>query len=226
MYMRHVFNREDKSVESLDSLLMYMMISTVVGARLGHCLFYDPGYYLSNPLEIIKVWKGGLASHGGAIGILIGMYLYTRKQENQPYLWLLDRIAVPIALAGTLIRLGNFFNSEIIGVPTRKSWGIVFTRVDSFPRHPAQLYESVSYLLIFLFLHQVYRKFGDATPRGLLLGLFLILIFAARFFIEFVKVRQAAFGDALPLSMGQLLSIPAVLAGILLLIRARKNMEG
>lgn len=225
MYMRYVFKREDKPVESLDTLLMYMMISTIVGARLGHCLFYDPGYYLSNPLEIIKVWRGGLASHGGAIGILFGMYLYARKHDTQPYLWLLDRVVVPIALAGTLIRLGNFFNSEILGVPTEKSWGVVFTRVDALPRHPAQLYESISYLLIFLFLHQVYRKFGATTPRGLLLGLFLILIFTARFFIEFVKVRQAAFGDALPLSMGQLLSIPAVIAGIVLLIRSRKTTE-
>ncbi len=225
MYMRYVFKREDKPVESLDSLLMYMMVSTVVGARLGHCLFYDPGYYLSNPLEIIKVWHGGLASHGGAIGIFIGLYLYARKQENQPYLWLLDRVAAPAALAGSLIRLGNLFNSEILGVPTEKPWGVVFTRVDSFPRHPAQLYESVSYLLIFLFLNQVYRKYGDTTPRGLLLGLFLIFIFATRFFIEFVKVRQAAFGEALPLSMGQLLSIPAVIAGIYFLIRSNNSVE-
>lgn len=225
LYMRYVFVRENRPVASLDSLLMYMMISTVVGARLGHCLFYDPGYYLSNPIEIIKVWRGGLASHGGAIGILIGMYMYAKKQANQPYLWLLDRVVVPIALAGSLIRLGNLFNSEILGVPTEKPWAIVFTRVDDLPRHPAQLYESVSYLFIFLFLNLVYRKLGEKTPRGLLLGLFLVLVFSARFLIEFVKVRQAAFGEALPLSIGQLLSIPAVLAGLFFLIRARKQPQ-
>ena len=223
LYMRYVFERENKRVESLDTLLLYMMVSTIVGARLGHCLFYEPDYYLSNPIEILKVWRGGLASHGGAIGILTGMYLYSKKQRNQPYLWILDRVVVPISLAGCLIRLGNLFNSEILGVETDKPWAIIFARVDELPRHPAQLYESFSYLLIFVFLNFTYRKLGDKTPRGLLLGLFLVLVFTARFLIEFVKVRQAAFGDALPLSMGQILSIPAVIAGLVLLMRARKK---
>ncbi|MFK7846765.1 MAG: prolipoprotein diacylglyceryl transferase [Rhodothermales bacterium] len=225
LYMRYVFVREHKKVESLDSLLFYMMISTIVGARLGHCLFYDPGYYLSNPIEILKVWRGGLASHGGAIGILTGMYFYSRKQRKQPYLWLLDRVVVPIALAGSLIRLGNLFNSEILGIPTEKPWAIIFARVDEFARHPAQLYESISYLIIFGCLHFIYKRLGDRTPNGLLLGLFLVLVFSARFFIEFVKVRQAAFSDVLPLSMGQLLSIPAVIAGVILLIRALNKMK-
>ena len=225
LYMRYVFVREKKPVANLDSLLVYMMISTIIGARLGHCLFYDPGYYLSNPLEIFKVWRGGLASHGAAIGIFTGIYLYTKRHGDQPYLWLLDRMAVPVSLAGCLIRLGNFFNSEILGMPTDKPWAVVFARVDDFARHPAQLYESVSYLLIFVLLSLTYRKLGERTPGGLLLGLFLILVFAARFFIEFVKVRQAAFGEALPLSVGQLLSIPAIIAGVVLLIRARKHFE-
>lgn len=220
LYMRYVFQRENKPVESLDSLLIYMMVSTIVGARLGHCLFYEPGYYLSNPIEILKVWRGGLASHGAAIGILTGMYLYSKKQRKQPYLWLIDRVVIPISLAGCLIRLGNFFNSEIIGIPTEKSWGVVFTRIDNLARHPAQLYESVSYLLIFLFLNATYRRLGEKTPRGLMLGLFLVLVFTARFLIEIVKVRQAAFAEGLPLSMGQLLSIPAVLAGMFLLYSA------
>ncbi len=226
LYMRYVFEREKKSVADLDSLLVYMMISTIIGARLGHCLFYDPGYYLSNPVEIIKVWRGGLASHGGAIGILTGLYLYSKKHKSQPYLWLLDRVVVPISLAGCLIRLGNLFNSEILGVPTDKPWAVVFARIDDLPRHPAQLYESASYLLIFVLLNFTYRKFGKSTPRGLLLGLFLVLIFTARFLIEFVKVRQAAFGEALPFSMGQLLSIPAVIAGLVLLFRAKKHLQG
>lgn len=225
IYMRYIFEREKKSVADLDSLLIYMMISTIVGARLGHCLFYDPGYYLSNPLEIIKVWRGGLASHGGAIGIFTGLYLYSKKHQDQPYLWLLDRVAVPVPLAGFLIRLGNLFNSEILGVPTDKPWAIVFARIDNLPRHPAQLYESLSYLAIFVFLNLTYRKFGDRTPPGLLVGLFLVLVFAARFFIEFVKVRQAVFGEFMPLSMGQLLSIPAIIAGIVLLMRAKNHFN-
>ena len=224
LYMRRVYVRERKSVADLDSLLIYMMISTIVGARLGHCLFYDPGYYLSNPLEIIKVWRGGLASHGGAIGIFTGLYLYSRKHPDQPYLWLLDRVAVPVPLAGFFIRLGNLFNSEILGIPTDKPWAIVFARIDELPRHPAQLYESISYLLIFVLLNLTYRKFGERTPPGLLVGLFLVLVFTARFIIEFVKVRQADFGIFLPLSVGQLLSIPAIIAGVILLIRAKKNV--
>ncbi|MEM8487600.1 MAG: prolipoprotein diacylglyceryl transferase [Bacteroidota bacterium] len=223
LYMRYVYDRERKPVAELDNLLLYMMISTIVGARLGHCLFYEPAYYLSNPVEILKVWRGGLASHGGAIGILTGMYLYSKSRRNQPYLWLLDRIVVPISLAGCLIRLGNFFNSEILGVPTEKSWGVIFARIDELPRHPAQLYESICYLLIFIVLHKTYSKYGKDTPRGMLLGLFLILVFSARFLVEFVKVRQAAFAEGLPLSMGQLLSIPAVIAGVVLLVRSQKQ---
>jgi prolipoprotein diacylglyceryl transferase len=206
----------------VDNLLLVMMVSTIVGARLGHFLFYDPAFYLSHPFEILKVWKGGLASHGGLLGILIGLWIYSRKRPSQPYLWLLDRIAVPTALAGSFIRIGNFFNSEIIGEPTSLPWAIVFDRVDPFPRHPAQLYESVCYLVIFGILWRVYWRRRQETPRGLLLGLFLVLVFSARFLIEFVKVHQAAYGMGFPLSVGQLLSIPAVVAGVLLLIRAAR----
>lgn len=221
--MRWIFRREGKPEADLDPLLLYMMLGTVIGARLGHVLFYDPVYYLTNPLDIPAVWKGGLASHGGAIGILIALYYYARKRRNQPYLWVVDRIVIPTALAGCFIRLANLFNSEIIGVPTEKAWGFVFSRIDQQPRHPAQLYESASYLVIFMILMWVYRKMGDKTPNGLLLGLFLVMIFTARFLIEFVKERQAAFGDILPLSMGQLLSIPAVLAGLYLAYRATRS---
>lgn len=221
--IRRVFIREDKPQEDLDRLLLYVLAATVVGARLGHCLFYDPAYYLSHPVEILEVWKGGLASHGGAIGILVGLCLYARSRPTQPCMWLLDRIAVPTALAACFIRLGNLFNSEIIGEPTEVPWAFVFARVDNQPRHPAQLYESIAYALIFVVLLSVYRKFGASTPRGLLLGLFLVKVFSARFLIEFVKVRQAAYGGALPLSVGQLLSIPAIIIGIGLLIHAAKQ---
>ena len=221
--VRWIFQREHKPERDLDRLLFYMLAGTIIGARLGHCLFYEPAFYLRHPLEILMIWKGGLASHGGAIGILISLYLYSRSRPEQPYLWLLDRIAIPTALGGCFIRLGNLFNSEILGTPTDVPWAFVFARIDDVPRHPAQLYESIVYLLIFAVLLAVYRKLGERTPRGLLTGLFLALVFGARFLIEFVKVRQAAFGEGLPLSMGQLLSIPMILAGLVLLWRADRT---
>jgi prolipoprotein diacylglyceryl transferase len=214
---------EGKSLESLDSLLVYLVAGTIIGARLGHCFFYEAAYYLRHPLEIFAVWQGGLASHGGAIGVLIAVYAFSRRHPDQPFLWLMDRIVVPTALGGCLIRLGNLFNSEILGEPTRVPWAFVFKRVDSVPRHPAQLYESIAYLIIFVCLMLVYRKLRAQTPRGLLLGLFLILVFTARFFIEFVKERHAAFEQNWPLSVGQILSIPFILAGVILVRRAKKN---
>lgn len=220
LLVRRMFVREGRPEGDLDRLLLYMMVGTVVGARLGEVLFYNPAYYLSNPVEIVKVWEGGLASHGGAIGIFTALWLYARRRPDQPYLWVLDRIAVPTALAGMLIRTGNFFNSEILGVPTDLPWAVVFARVDALPRHPAQLYEAAAYGLIFLVLLAAYRRRGAVTPHGLLAGLFLILVFSARFAIETVKVPQAAFGEALPLSVGQILSVPAIALGAWLLVRA------
>lgn len=221
--MRRVFLREGKPEKDLDALLMYLLGGTIIGARLGHVLFYAPGYYFSHPLEIPQIWEGGLASHGGLIGVLTAIWLYTRSRSDQGYLWLLDRLAAPVALTGSLIRLGNLFNSEILGVQTEVPWAFVFERVDQIPRHPAQLYESVSYFLIFVVLWQVYKRQGADAPRGLLFGLFMVLIFGMRFLIEFVKRSQAHFEVGLPLSMGQLLSIPAVLLGAWLLARVWKG---
>lgn len=228
--MRWMFRREGKPEQDLDPLLVYMLVGTIVGARLGHVLFYEPAYYLSQPWLILQVWKGGLASHGGTLGILIALYLYARKRPKQPYLWLLDRMAVPTALGATFIRLGNLFNSEILGIPTDKPWAFVFERAGSLlpadrlvPRHPAMLYESLSYFAIFWLLLWVYRKYGAKTPHGLLLGLFLVLVFTARFFIEFVKLHQADFTTDLPLRMGQMLSIPFVVGGLALLVRAGRT---
>lgn len=212
-----MFKYEGKPERYLDPLLVYMVVGTVLGARLGHVLFYNPGYYFSQPLEILKVWHGGLASHGGAIGILVALYVFVRRRPDFSYLWLLDRLAVPTALGGALIRLGNLFNSEILGTPTDVPWAFVFARVDAAPRHPAQLYESIGYFVIFLGLFAVYRRLKDQTPPGLLLGLFLTSVFSHRFAVEFVKVQQTAFAESLPLSMGQLLSLPMIVAGIALL---------
>ena len=223
LFMRYVYTREKKPIAHLDTLLFYMMVSAIVGARLGHCFFYEPEYYLANPFEILKVWQGGLASHGGAIGILIGLWLYSRKRPDQPYLWLLDRIAIPTALAGSFIRLGNLFNSEILGKPSEQSWAFVFERYDMIPRHPVQLYESIAYLTTFVILYSLYRRIGESAPRGFYLGLFLVLVFSARFVLEYFKIRQAAYGEALPFSVGQLLSIPAVVAGLILLFRMKST---
>lgn len=224
--VRRMFRRERKPESDLDILLLYLVAGTIIGARLGHVLFYHPGYYVSRPLEIIQIWEGGLASHGGLIGVLVALGLYAQSRPNQPYLWVLDRIAVPTALVGSLIRLGNLFNSEILGEATDLPWAFVFERVDAVPRHPAQLYESLAYLLIFGILWRVYRRYGPSIPRGLLSGLFLVLVFTARFMIEFVKAQQVPFADALPLQMGQLLSLPVIAAGVWLLVRARNQASG
>lgn len=221
-----MFRRENKPLEDLDSLLTWLVVSTVVGARLGHCLFYEPERYLADPVSILKVWEGGLASHGGTFAILVSMWFYTRSRPEQPYLWLCDRLTVPIALAASFIRLGNFFNSEIIGHPTDLPWAVEFLRErDGLARHPSQLYESVAYLLIFVLLSLLYRRWGARTPRGSLAGLFLALVFGVRFFIEYTKRRQAAWGEDLSLTVGQMLSIPVVALGALLLALAFRNRE-
>ncbi len=213
----YFFKLEKKPLADIDHLLMYMLFSTVIGARLGHCLFYDPVYYLSNPIKILMVWEGGLASHGAAIGIPIGAWLYSRKREGQPFLWLIDRVVIGVAISGAFIRLGNFFNSEIIGAPSNLPWAITFDRVDNIPRHPSQLYESLAYLTIFIILFLLYKKKQGKTRNGSLLGLFLILVFGFRFFVEFLKENQSAFEQSMSLNMGQILSIPAVLIGVALL---------
>jgi phosphatidylglycerol:prolipoprotein diacylglycerol transferase len=223
--MRWVLAREGRPQDELDPLFGYLFVGTVVGARLGHCLFYDPEYYLLNPLEIVKIWEGGLASHGAVLGILLATYLFVRTRPKIAYMWLLDRLVLTVAPGGALIRLGNFFNSEILGTPTHVPWAIVFARYDSVPRHPAQLYESLAYLYIFGLLVSVYRRRGATTRPGLLLGLFLTAAFGLRFCIEFVKLRQEAFAVSLPLNMGQLLSVPVVLAGLVLVWRALRPPE-
>lgn len=220
--MTWVFKKEGRPRTDLEQLSVYMIFGTVIGARLGHCLFYNPEYYLSNPIEIFKVWEGGLASHGAAIGILTALYLFSKKKKNYPMLWTLDRVVIVVALAGTFIRLGNLFNSEIIGKPTDVSWAFIFTAVDDIPRHPAQLYESIAYFIIFLILLFVYYKGIEKNKSGLLFGIFLVLVFTFRFFVEFVKENQSGFEEAMVLNMGQLLSIPFVIAGIIFIIKSFK----
>ncbi len=218
-----IFKKESKPDAILNDLVWYMIIGTVLGARLGHCFFYNPAYYIANPLEILQVWKGGLASHGAAIGILLSLYIFVRKHEEYNYLWILDRIVITVALGGFFIRMGNLFNSEIIGIPTDVPWSFVFASVDGTPRHPAQLYEAIAYLFVFIFLMIYYFRHPGKFKNGLLLGWFLILVFGFRFFIEFVKEDQTYFEKGWLLNMGQLLSIPFVLFGIYLVLRKDKK---
>lgn len=199
-----------------------MILGTVIGARLGHCLFYEPSYYLSHPIEILKVWNGGLASHGAAIGILISVYLFTKKYKDFNYAWVLDRVVIVVALAGFFIRIGNFFNSEIIGLPTDLPWAVVFHRIDALPRHPSMLYESFSYMAIFIYLWSKYSKWKAETPKFAIFSRFLILVFSARFLIEFTKENQSLFENGMILNMGQLLSIPLILLGIFLYFKSKK----
>jgi phosphatidylglycerol---prolipoprotein diacylglyceryl transferase len=211
------FKNEDIRIELLDQLLVYVAIGTVVGARLGHCFFYEPEYYLSNPIEIFKIWRGGLASHGAAIGILIALYLFVRKY-NKRYFWLIDRVVIAVALGGAFIRLGNLMNSEIYGVETSLPWGFVFLRDgQTVPKHPTQIYEALSYLAIFALLYSWYWKKKGVLKEGVVFSVFLILLFAVRFLIEFVKEVQVPFEQGMSLNMGQILSIPFVLAGVVLL---------
>lgn len=223
--MSWIFRLEGKNPAVLDRWLFYIFVSAVIGARLGHCLLYDPTYYLANPLQILFIWQGGLASHGGTAGVLFGTWLFSRKFDES-FLWLLDRLAIPTALASALIRLGNFFNSEITGIETNSPLGIIFARVSDKPLHPAQLYESVSYLITFIILYYIYRRYRNCTADGLYLGIMMLGIFASRFMIEFIKPEYASYNIGIMLNLGQLLSIPFVILGIAMMIyslqRSRK----
>ncbi|WP_447642491.1 MULTISPECIES: prolipoprotein diacylglyceryl transferase [Chitinophagaceae] len=215
----------------LEKLMVYIVLATMIGARLGHCLLYEPQYFLHHPAEIFLPfhldyngklqWTGyqGLASHGGAMGIVVAMALFA-FQYDIPFLYLADRIALVVPVCGSCIRLGNLFNSEIIGTPTQVPWAFIFQRIDFIPRHPAQLYEACIYLAIFAWMLRQYKRNARWHKDGYLLGWILILVFSARFFIEFLKMPQEDFEQGMYLDMGQLLSLPFVLIGIWLLYRS------
>lgn len=211
--------REGLKPEISESIFLYGTIGTILGARLGHCLFYDPGYYLAQPWTILTEFRdGGMASHGAAIGILVGLWLFSRK-NRLPYIWSLDRIMIGVAIGGAAVRLGNLFNSEIFGVATDLPWGFEFVRSAKWVRefapaavHPTQLYEALCYLVTFVVLVWMYygRDLGRRRP-GMLFGVGLVGIFVTRFFIEFIKTEQEAFEKGMTLDMGQWLSIPFIL---------------
>ncbi|MCZ2355106.1 MAG: prolipoprotein diacylglyceryl transferase [Bacteroidia bacterium] len=221
--MLRIMRQEGKPDSNLDTLTLHMLIGTIVGARLGHCLFYEPEVYLLDPIRILYVWEGGLASHGAAIGILTSLFLYSKKFPDQSFVWIADRIVITVALAGCFIRLGNLMNSEIIGKPTDMPWAFIFARIDELPRHPAQLYEAITCLILFGILYKLYWKHTNNLPAGLSFGIFLVWIFGLRILWETIKENQVSFEDNLPMNMGQILSIPLIIIGFWLIYRSQKN---
>lgn len=236
--LNKMYKSEKTPVNWMDSTFLYILIAGILGARLGHCFFYGPWFdtydaagkvisegYISHPLNLLKIWEGGLASHGGALGIIIAVYFLNKKVIHQSMLWILDRLVVPTALAASLIRLGNLFNHEIVGSPSDLPWAFKFALHDAVPRHPAQLYEAICYLLIFILLMVLYWKTNASALKGFLLGIFFVTLFGCRFFIEFIKEDQADFEAGMLINMGQILSLPLIVYGLFLFIRNVKNLK-
>ncbi len=239
--VQRIFVHEKLPEKWFDALFIYMLMGIILGARLGHCLFYEPQYYLANPIEILKIWEGGLASHGGVIGIIIAVWIYSKRVTHKSPLWTFDRVMVPTGFTASMIRLGNLMNHEIYGGPTDLSWGFRF--IDNLhlwmkgaepiytePSHPTQIYEALIYFLVFGITMYMYWKTNAKERQGLILGVGIALIFIARFFIEFVKNVQVeseiAMRENTGLILGQWLSIPFIIWGIWLIWNAlRKKPE-
>lgn len=222
-----IFAAEGVPRENAERLMIHALLGAVVGARLVHCLFYEPDYYLSHPLAILRIWEGGLASHGGALGMLLALWFAARTaQPRLPFLWLIDRVSMPAALGAVFVRVANFLNSEIVGIPTSGRWGVVFESIDALPRHPAQLYEAIAYALIFAVLLAIYRRSGKRTPEGLLFGVLMALVFSARILVEFFKTTQAAYEAGQLFTVGQYLSLPFVMLGVVMMVRAIRRSPG
>ncbi|MDR2362134.1 MAG: prolipoprotein diacylglyceryl transferase [Prevotellaceae bacterium] len=232
MLVRHMFRREQLSQRLFDSFAISVVVSTLIGMRLGHCLFYQPEMFIESPLEVFLpvrfsprfefIGYQGLASHGGAIGILLGVWWWCHKHKRH-YMWAIERVIIAVPLVGALIRLGNLMNSEIYGTTTDLPWGFIFAlRHEITPHHPTQLYEALSYAIIFLIMWGLYTRRFTKMKRGMAFGLFLILLFGIRFAIEFIKQPQVDFEASMALNMGQLLSLPFIVAGIILLWWSRK----
>ncbi|MDQ2721301.1 MAG: prolipoprotein diacylglyceryl transferase [Bacteroidota bacterium] len=230
LILSNIYTKENVPILFLNKLTIYVFIGTLIGARLGQVLFYEFGYFKNHLLEIFLPftinpngnfeWTGyqGLASHGGALGILIALIFYCKKYK-QSFLWVIDHLVIVVALSGFLIRIGNLFNSEIIGKPANVPWAFIFEKIDFIPRHPTQLYEAICYLIIFFLLWNIYKKRETRLKRGFLFGLFLVLVFSVRFIIEFLKENQETFESSLLINMGQILSIPFILIGLYFIFR-------
>ena len=237
--VQKIFEREKLPEKWFDSLFIYMMVGIIVGARLGHCLFYEPAHYLANPLDILKIWEGGLASHGGVLGIIIAVWLYSKRVTKKSMLWTFDRVIVPTGFTAAAIRIGNLMNHEIYGGVTEQPWGFRFIEnigawkagiaepVFSQPSHPTQIYEALIYLLVFAITMYLFWKTNAKEKQGLLIGIAMIIIFASRFFIEYIKHVQVDSEEMMRQStgliLGQWLSIPFVLWGVWLVWNAFRN---
>ena len=231
---KRIFKNEGQSDDKMDSLFIYVVLATLIGARLGHVIFYQPELFSQDFLSVFLPFRTvpefkftgfqGLASHGAAIGIIIAMYIYSKKVIKKPILWVLDRIVVAVASGAIFVRIGNFINSEIIGKATNSDYGVIFKQLgEDFPRHPAQLYESFGYIFVFATLYYLYWKTNKSKQMGFLLGSFLVLLWTVRFFVEFVKEAQVDGRAEWALNTGQWLSIPFVLVGIYLIVSSSKR---
>ncbi|WP_201352614.1 prolipoprotein diacylglyceryl transferase [Hydrogenimonas urashimensis] len=222
--LRGIYRREGRDPEMVDILFLYATVGILVGARLMHCLAYEPDRYLRHPLEILYFWKGGLASHGGMLGVIAAAWLFCRRYKES-LLWLLSRMSIPGTLVAAFVRIGNFFNSEILGLPSDVPWAVVFARIDRIPRHPVQLYESAAYFLLFFLLLFLYFRLDSKRATLILPGIFLVLMFSVRFVLEYFKTEQADYVTGLPFTVGQLLSFPAILLGVVWLVVAKRAMR-
>ena len=225
LYVKKVFVKYKKDPEIVSNLTSYLIIGTIVGSRLVHCVFYDPQYYLQHPLEVLMVWQGGLASHGGYMGVIIAAALFLRKHRDIDFFWLMDVLAGPCLFVGGLIRLGNLMNSEIYGKVTDVPWAFVFENVDLFPRHPSQLYESAGYFTIAFILHSLLRYKFDQMIKGSILCVAIVLSFVFRYLIEFTKDEQSTLTDSANFNMGQILSLAFALFGVAFFFYIRKRAQ-
>lgn len=215
-YVKRMFTKYKQDPDLVSSLTSHIMIGMIIGSRLAHCLFYEPEIYLSEPLKILKIWEGGLASHGGYLGVIIAVLIFCRKNRELNFLWLMDLIAGPCLFVGGLIRVGNLFNSEIYGEPTNLPWAVIFERVDQIPRHPTQIYEALGYFTIAFILCRMENKKLSIWPSGTILANAIMISFMFRFMIEFLKDEQSSLTVMFPINMGQILSLVCVIGGFCL----------
>ncbi len=232
---KKIFKREGQTDDKLDSLFIYVVLATLIGARLGHVIFYQPELFREDFISVFMPFRTvpefqftgfqGLASHGATIAIVIAMYYYSKKVIKKPILWILDRVAIPVASGAVFVRIGNFINSEIIGKATHNDFGVIFKQLgEDFPRHPAQLYESFGYVFVFIILYYLYWKTNKSKQLGYLLGAFLVMLWTVRFFVEFVKEAQVDERADWLLNTGQLLSIPFIIIGVYLMFTSKNRM--